>query len=403
MSKRRLSRFLLFCLALISLTAGGGACTQPAAKASEGAELVVHEWGTFTSVAGRDGEALAWRPLSFESDLPAFVYSIDRGKSWEGGLRYPTKSSRAVTVRMETPLLYFYAKGETTVAVKVGFTGGTITEWYPQARSGGASIDWGRFEVLPGTQADFPHEKGQNHYYPARDTDAATLRVRGEGRTEHEKFLFYRGVGDFRLPLTVLLGGGKVVLRNTHASGVGKIIVFERRAGKSGYVVGEAQRGESSHVRPALVAGAEPPRGEIKSVLMSHGLFEKEAEAMLNTWRDSWFEEGLRVFYVLPRETVDAILPVTIDPQPKELVRVLVGRAELVTPEMEGDVAEQLARLDDPSERVRESALKEINKYGRFTDTILRQVSVHATDQQTKLRVERLMRATVLSTQRRIE
>jgi len=36
--------------------------------------------------------------------------------------------------------------------------------------------------------------------------------------------------------------------------------------------------------------------------------------AMLETWRDSWFEEGMRVFYILPRATVDTLLPFRSSP-----------------------------------------------------------------------------------------
>lgn len=396
MSTSCLNRLALLFMALISLIAADGR-QQPSLPATTGAgnDLVVHEWGTFTSVAGRDGAPLSWRPLSFESDLPEFVYSIDDGASWEGALRYPTKSARAVTVRMETPLLYFYTKAETNVSVKVNFTGGTITEWYPQrARTGGTGIDWGQVQVLPNVRVELPREPGENHYYPARETDAAVVRVRSEEKTEYEKFLFYRGVGDFQLPLSVLISGDKVLVKNASAGGAGTVILFERRGGKSGYVVGDAPRGETRLARPALAPDTAPPRRELKSLLTSHGLYEKEAEAMLNTWRDSWFEEGLRVFYVLPRQSVDAILPLAINPQPKELVRVLVGRAELITPEMERDVTEQLAKLDDSSAGVREAAMKEINKYGRFANTILGQVAAHAyeTDPQTVLRVQRLMR-----------
>jgi hypothetical protein len=34
-----------------------------------------------------------------------------------------------------------------------------------------------------------------------------------------------------------------------------------------------------------------------------------KAAAMVETWRDSWFEEGTRLFYFLPQVTVDRILP----------------------------------------------------------------------------------------------
>ena len=57
----------------------------------ESAKLVVHEWGTFTSVAGQDGASLDWRPLAGPSDLPSFVYDESRRPK---GLRHgePVKS-----------------------------------------------------------------------------------------------------------------------------------------------------------------------------------------------------------------------------------------------------------------------------------------------------------------------
>ena len=37
---------------------------------------------------------------------------------------------------------------------------------------------------------------------------------------------------------------------------------------------------------------------------------------MIETWRDSWFQEGMRIFYLVPRQTVDAVLPLKIAPAP---------------------------------------------------------------------------------------
>src|SRR5687768_6356770 len=86
--------------------------------------LVVHEWGTFTSVGGEHGEQVEWLPLEGQNDLPCFV---------ERFRYYRPKSSMAATVRMETPVLYFYAPRETSVDVSVRFPGGLVTEWYPRA------------------------------------------------------------------------------------------------------------------------------------------------------------------------------------------------------------------------------------------------------------------------------
>ena len=53
---------------------------------------------------------------------------------------------------------------------------------------------------------------------------------------------------------------------------------------------------------------------------------------MLATWSDSWFEEGTRVFYLVPRAQTDALLPLTVTPAPSQVERVFVGRVEVLTP-----------------------------------------------------------------------
>ena len=181
---------------LIKTSSWNAARPVPAASG-----LIVHEWGTFTSIAGKDGVALEWRPLNGASDLPKFVHTI---QNQDDGLRHGPKANLTAAVRMETPVLYFYSAGETDVSVKVDFPKGKITEWYPQARSVNTSIDWGRLKVMPGAAFNFPIAYSDNsRYYAARETDAAPVQVCGtnEKSVQQERFLFYRGVGTFDLPL----------------------------------------------------------------------------------------------------------------------------------------------------------------------------------------------------------
>jgi hypothetical protein len=67
---------------------------------STSSELTVHEWGTFTSISARDGRPIDWLPLTGSTDLPSFVEHL-REPNFKGGLRG--------TIRMETPVIYFYA------------------------------------------------------------------------------------------------------------------------------------------------------------------------------------------------------------------------------------------------------------------------------------------------------
>ena len=85
---------------------------------------------------------------------------------------------------------------------------------------------------------------------------------------------------------------------------------------------------------------------------------------MVETWRDSWFEEGSRLIYIVAASAVDAILPLQVDPAPLQTVRVFVGRIELVTPETRRSVASAIARSDWPA----------IDRYSRFLDPILRRI-----------------------------
>ncbi|HWT00080.1 MAG TPA: hypothetical protein VN256_07525 [Pyrinomonadaceae bacterium] len=390
-----LTIFALAALVGAKLLAQNAPARQAGKKAASSENrLVVHEWGTFTSIAGRDGVALEWRPLNGPSDLPRFVHSIDEGG---GGLRHnrKEKGDLRASVRMETPVLYFYAPAEMNVSVKVDFPKGKITEWYPQARAVSTGIDWGRLKVMPGAPLTFPVESAESHYYPAREVDAAPVQVCGTSgkQGQQEKFLFYRGVGTFDLPLSVKLEGENVVLKNLGTEEIPHLVIFEKRGGRVGYRVCDAFTGEMTHERPALDKSMDALLSELKQVLMAGGLYEREAEAMIKTWRDSWFEEGLRVFYLLPRRTTDEILPVTIEPRPAELVRVLVGRAEVITPETEKNVQQQIGLLRDPSPQVRESARKAIQKYGRFAEPILKRLLAQETDAGIRSEITKLIEA----------
>jgi hypothetical protein len=177
-----------------------------------------------------------------------------------------------------------------------------------------------------------------------------------------EKFLFYRGVGDFALPLRARLDGGKVSLTGVSA---GKVMIFERRGERVGYRWVEAN---GTVDRPSLDATLADALKSLDGDLGSMGLYPKEAAAMIKTWRDQWFEDGLRVFYVLPRATTDAVLPLHIEPAPEHLVRVLVGRLEILTPEQEHSMRSELDRLRSLP---REEADRQLYaRFGRFTEPL---------------------------------
>ena len=99
----------------------------------------------------------------------------------------------------------------------------------------------------------------------------------------------------------------------------------------------------------------------IWNILVGQGLYRDEARAMVETWKDSWFEEGGRLIYIVPSEFISKVLPLTIDPVPGQIVRVFVSRLEIVTPATLMAVKTALAHNDEAT----------LNKYGRFLEPIL--------------------------------
>ena len=77
----------------------------------------------------------------------------------------------------------------------------------------------------------------------------------------------------------------------------------------------------------------EPLCDSLHTALVDDGLYDKEATAMLNTWRSAYFKSpGLRVFALMPQAWTDQRMPIRIS-IPSTVRRVMVARIELISPE----------------------------------------------------------------------
>ena len=370
-----LSASLLACTPTHGPTVDAGAVNevtdppQPETAAAEWTSgFVAHEWGTFTAVADGRGSLVDWRPLLGASDLPSFVYRQPEppelaGKSY--------KSAIPAAIRMETPVIYFYADVPRSVDVRVTFDGGTITEWYPDAKKRSTAelvdaVDWERVEIVPGVEGpDLRREAADSHYYPARETDAALVR-RG---AESEKFLFYRGVGHFALRITATMAEDRVRVANAGEASSMPVFVVHARDGRVGFVVMEGDTFEVEVPQPDgdLDALLEAMREQ----LVATGLYGREADAMIATWRDHWFEDdGVRLFYVMHDDAVEARLPLVIDPRPEEIVRTMVGRIELMTP----DLRERAQLIVDAAADPVKACEDLRRRHGRFADPLAQEL-----------------------------
>ncbi|HWX21666.1 MAG TPA: hypothetical protein VN578_17315 [Candidatus Binatia bacterium] len=418
------------------------------AERPPGPGYIAHEWGTFTSVQGGDGVLLDWRPLQ-TSRLPNFVYNWQNpglGRLAAAPLLFG-KGGVVSLQRMETPVIYFYAKQEQAVDVSVRFPQGLITEWYPQAdqigpsrvaasplvakldnlafevgakpaftfnsflhhaAAGDSRARWAHIAILPpGRSADatvsLPMERAGSHYFSARETDANCLETRLPGATngapEHEKFIFYRGVGNFQTPLRVVMDAqNAVTVANTGTEPLTHLFLLglENRSGRFAEI-GRLSPGQAITIRldvsehPLAVEKlSEQLGGNMAEALVQEGLYPREASAMVRTWQDSWFaEDGVRVLYVLPRAWTERTLPLTLAPAPRQLTRVMVGRAEVLSPVRQKQLTEDLVKANQGDVVAQERAQAQFEKLGRFAEPAWRLAAAQASPevQQTGWRL----------------
>lgn len=373
--------------------------SPPAVSAATDDPFIVHEWGTFTTVQGADGEQIWWRPPA-SADLPDFVYRAAVGGD-DRPVTFNPKDLSALA-RMETPVIYFYSQRERVADVRVLFRGGNLTEWYPQstrvAAQGGEgqlytmpaphtrqfTIEWSGVKILARDTREMALDKlirskagDGDHYYIARETDANFLQVaapQARSRVEHERDLFYRGLGYFQAPLAVGMDADEqaLSLNAREAERIQGAFLVSVRKGMMRY-----QKIEGAIANAATVIDPNTqPFGALEDVrkvamqdmaraLVNAGLYEKEARAMVNTWQDQWLaEEGTRVLYLLPRAWTDRTLQLQVSPQPDQVVRVMVGRAELITPSVERDLRDQVLTYSTGDAKAKARAVANVRALG---------------------------------------
>lgn len=372
-------RPVVWCVAACAL-AGGAFAALP------NADLVIHEWGTITTVHAADGTPQGGLNKIDESEvLPKFVHRYEpettRFDPARKLLKSPLVPGRPdVTMRLETPVIYFHpptgaADGQ-SIDVSVLFRGGVINEFYPAAepdvhldvarirdkQTAGVigkvwtgetlnnfvlgSLKWRGVTLHDTVVAPLTSDP---IWLAPREVQAASVFLPESG--EGERYLFYRGVAALDALLQTRHRGTKVqLLAPKHLAWLEadsltlpRLWLADVRADQTlafrehgaitldksavGTEVGRFQRfSNGDYAKQNLQA----LRGSLKTSLINQGLYADEAEAMLNTWKYSYFEKpGARVFYVVPRAWTDNFLPLAVS-TPARITRVIVGRIDLL-------------------------------------------------------------------------
>jgi len=362
------------------------AASDTSAPASDPASgLIVHEWGTFTSV--QDAAGKSHPGLHHEDEeLPAWVYRRDPGPN-----AYFEILPEEPLQQLETPVVYFHAPEAVDVRVEVDFPEGIISQWFPAATSytpelfamraiAGGFMRWDVTVDPDIDAADFLDVDPQEIWAPSRNVRSTPVRYANPaGGDELEQFIFYRGLGQFDLPVRVTAPNDtQVVVKNDSDDDLAALVLL-RSTGDTGAVSVLGGLSAGASLKAAVPGVFEPwpvfvdkAHAALKEAIMTTGLYDDETEAMVDTWTRSWFgNPGLRVLYLVPRAWTDRLLPMRVTPAPKELVRTLVGRIEVLTPAMQEATWEHIEALGDAPTWDRMEAT--IDALGRFAEPRVRQ------------------------------
>jgi tetratricopeptide (TPR) repeat protein len=93
----------------------------------------------------------------------------------------------------------------------------------------------------------------------------------------------------------------------------------------------------------------------------------------------------------MPQKWTDAFIPMTITPTPTELVRVMVGRLEVLTADREKLAENSIQNLKSPSEQVRRDAFQYLRDQGRYVEPIVRRVLASTKDESVRTMCQRLL------------
>jgi hypothetical protein len=325
---------------------------------------------------------------------------------------------------------YFYVDRPQTVEVRVDMPKGLLTHWFPAVTAfgpvgdktvGNSFLDWGKVQLIPDTKPisdpaspllRLRSVAAGNTWQFARQTDSAFVKIEGRDKPvkvrpggELEKFLFYRGLGSFELPLEVRSDetriGPRLMLHNRDKEALRGMFVLHVGNDTIQFAALPDLAGNETQPfvqridapRLSLKEGVPQAKQAVAAALVKAGLFDREAEAMVNTWEKSYFRtNGLRVLYILPRPTVDETIPIQIKPAPQKLDRVMVGRVEVLTPEDECRLERAVAELDDPRPATRKAAEAELARLGRLKEPVLHRIANLTTSAEVRSRAEALIR-----------
>jgi hypothetical protein len=367
--------------------------------------LVVHEWGVFTA---HDDLEMANADMRAEwASLPKKFYGQTESRGLPEGPR----------VLSRKPVIFFHTPESLTVELRINFPGGAPAVWWPATtypaldardkRPGGADTK-GAYRYLEWSlrvrEPDYvekeqagpkPPPKGAAAWLAVlRDVDSRTLLTSSEG----ERFVYYDGLVPLGERVRLAVSKDRLSIANHSGHPVFDVTVVDRRVAdraRLARVEKLAAKAKEQTLEFEETAGIDWPASAATTLvrqLRATGLFEDEARALAIVWAKEFFgAEGLTLFYRIPQDEYERLLPLKIKPRPERLVRVGLVHQPHCEPDF-ADRIEKVARgLDSNDFEAREKAQKELEAMGRMAFAHLRRLREKSSSAEMQRRLDDLL------------
>jgi len=386
--------------------------------------LEVHEWGVF---GVNDDRELANADMRAEwAALPKFVFGQTAGRD------LPINQPQVYDVFK--PVVFLHSAQPLALEVRVDFPGGAPAVWWPRTVYPAQELDgcpgdgkkkdafryleWHvQVKELPKGQksnaqplaVDKGHwietlraVKADDVFTKTNDGQHGGFIKEGRGlpdsQYERERFIYYDGLVPIGKRVAVTVETDKVSVASGVKHPLFDVTVVDRRT--------------PDHTRVArldkLKAGAKATQLEFVEVdpkewpeaalviltkqLTGAGLFEDEAKSLAEVWKKDFFQaDGLTLFFRLPQEEYEKLLPMKLKPRPEKLVRVGL----VLHPHCEPDFAERVANLagelGSNDFEARERAQKRLEEMGRAAFVHLKRLRETIKSPEAQRRLEELL------------
>ena len=387
--------------------------------------FLVHEWGVWSI---HDDVELANADMRSQwNELPDFVYgqttTRDFPRHWD-----------APPTAVKKPVLFLHAPSAMTAELRVDFPAGVPAVWWPATEEPAYQGVLGEEDSVPKKPARSlawkvslkrpqRQEQGIHEYHKLpkphwmqtlRDVkcDDVLVSVGERNRTrereefnpadpraarsrtmEREKFVYYDGLLPHISALAVKFDKDKVSLKNQEKFAVHDMWVVDNRdaARKRIGRLPRLDAGAAQDVECAALLVEEAAK-TLTAQLTAAGLNEDEAAALTTIWTGDFFgSAGLTLFYRLPQEQYDRLLPLTVKPRPEKIVRVGLVQQIPFDNELAERIAKLVKQLDDDKYDQREAAQKSLALMGRAAYVHLLKLRRTVTAPEPKRRIEELL------------